>query len=95
MWYMHLPSGAWLLINLTEPWLFHTGNWKVHFSFKNCSEPAGGKAHSKPCRCGGTSDLSGTVKMGMNASQVVLNRAWLKQSLREEKLPCEQCVVHL
>lgn len=95
MWNMHPPSGACLLANLTEPWLFPTGNWKIHFLFKKCSEPAGGKVHSKPCRCGGTPDLSGTEKVGMDVSQVVLNRAWQRQSLREEKLPYEQCVVDL
>lgn len=88
-------QGACLLANLTELWLFHTGSWNIHFSFKKCSEPAGGKVHSKPCRYGGTSDLSGTEKVGMSVSQVVLNRAWQRQSLWEEKLPYEQCVVDL
>lgn len=92
---MHPASGACLLANLTELWLFHIGNWKIHFSFKKCYEPAGGKVHSKPCRRGGIPDLSGTVRVGMNVSHVVLNRAWQKQSLWEDNLPCEQCVVDL
>lgn len=93
MWNMHPPSGACLLANLTEPLLFHIGKCKIHFLFKKCSGPAGGKVHSKPCRCGGTPDLSGTEKVGMNVSHVVLNRAWQRQSPREGNLPCEQCVV--
>lgn len=34
--------------------------WELEdpFSFEKCSEPAGGKVHSKPCRC------DGTVKVG-------------------------------
>lgn len=50
---IHPTSGACLLANLREPWLFHTGNWKIHLSFKKRSEPAGGKVHFKPCSRGG------------------------------------------
>ena len=38
-------------------------------------KPAGGKVQSKPCGHGGTPELQGTVKVGMDVSHMALNRA--------------------